>query len=114
VWFYAVENNRLGPVTEEQLRGLFAAGRANARTLVWRDGMGDWTPLYKIPELSGLLSAGASGPCVHLQGGLLGGAAADELAGLPPLELLQLSPDTLAFGQSLSVGLSALTPVSHL
>lgn len=107
-WFYAVENTRLGPVTEEQLRGLFAAGRANARTLVWRDGMDDWTPLYKIPELSGLLSAGASGPCAHLHGGLLGRAAADELAGLPPLELPQLSPDTLAFGQSFSVGLSAL------
>ena len=44
-WYYAENNAQAGPVSEEELRGLVAAGRINAGTLVWKAGMDNWTAL---------------------------------------------------------------------
>ena len=43
-WYYAQDGNRQGPVPEDRLRELAAAGRLRADDLVWQDGMADWTP----------------------------------------------------------------------
>lgn len=47
-WFAAIDGEPRGPFTEETLRerGL------SADTLVWRDGMPDWTPIAQVPELN--------------------------------------------------------------
>src|SRR5215471_10889244 len=44
-WFYAINGQQHGPVSEEQLDALIAAGTVTATTLVWREGMAGWQPL---------------------------------------------------------------------
>jgi len=47
-YFYADGDQQKGPVDLEQLK---TAG-ISPDTLVWRDGMGDWQPAGKVPELA--------------------------------------------------------------
>ena len=41
-WYYAVDQQRLGPVSEQELARLAAAGSIGADTLVWREGLSNW------------------------------------------------------------------------
>ena len=41
-WFYAKDDQRLGPVSEQELKGLATDGKLKPSDLVWRDGMPDW------------------------------------------------------------------------
>ncbi|MFT3831452.1 MAG: RDD family protein [Opitutaceae bacterium] len=43
-WYYAVSNQRLGPVSEEEFGALVINGTITPSTLVWRQGMNDWLP----------------------------------------------------------------------
>lgn len=49
-WFYARENKRHGPVPPETIAHLYQAGVLDRATLLWRDGMVNWTPLEHVPE----------------------------------------------------------------
>ena len=52
-WHYVENGQQAGPVTEEQLQQLFQSGRINADTLVWREGMPDWTTYHQaVPQPS--------------------------------------------------------------
>ena len=44
-WHYAINDQQLGPVSDEQLEQLLSSGQINSDTLVWREGMADWQPL---------------------------------------------------------------------
>lgn len=44
-WYYALNGTQQGPVPEEQLAQLAAAGTINAATLVWREGLPEWQAL---------------------------------------------------------------------
>jgi hypothetical protein len=44
-WYYAIGNERQGPVDDATLDRLIAAGTVTPDTLVWRAGMADWQPL---------------------------------------------------------------------
>jgi uncharacterized RDD family membrane protein YckC len=65
-WYYAENNTQAGPVSEEQLRELVAAGRVQAATLVWKAGMDAWTPLANaVPGLAaGAPAAAVASPPV--------------------------------------------------
>ena len=52
-WFYARGQERLGPVTADTIRHLMHAKAIARDTLVWRDGMTDWTPAAKTDEFRG-------------------------------------------------------------
>lgn len=52
-WYYGSPAGQTGPVEEQEIRALIAAGTIVPETLLWRDGMKDWTPLQAVPELSG-------------------------------------------------------------
>lgn len=41
-WYYTEGDRRVGPVTEEEFRGLVASGTVADSTLVWQSGMADW------------------------------------------------------------------------
>ncbi len=56
-WYYAVGQERQGPVSQESLSELLAAGTVTAGTYIWRDGMDDWAALGEIEELKGLTSS---------------------------------------------------------
>jgi uncharacterized RDD family membrane protein YckC len=43
-WYYVQQGKQAGPVTEEQLDDMVRSGRMAADTLVWREGMAEWTP----------------------------------------------------------------------
>jgi len=44
-WYYALGNERQGPVDDAELDRLIASGTITNDTLVWRAGMADWQPL---------------------------------------------------------------------
>lgn len=44
-WYYAQGDQRQGPISEQELDTLIAAGTVTDNTLVWREGMADWLPL---------------------------------------------------------------------
>ena len=58
-WYYAVNDQQRGPVTQDRLAGMIAAGQIAPTDLVWTDGMGTWAPAAQVP---GLVPAGVAGP----------------------------------------------------
>jgi len=47
-WFYALNGQQAGPVSDSQLEELLRAGTINNTTLVWRDGLPEWQPLHQV------------------------------------------------------------------
>ncbi len=43
-WFVESDGAPLGPITLRELRDRLSDGRSAATSLVWREGMADWTP----------------------------------------------------------------------
>jgi hypothetical protein len=43
-WYYAVGEDRKGPLNEEEFQSLVRQGVITAQTLVWREGMANWQP----------------------------------------------------------------------
>lgn len=52
-WYYAIERQRLGPVTEAEMRALVAGGTVTATTPVWNASMDQWGSA----EAAGLVTA---------------------------------------------------------
>lgn len=55
-WFYAKGRNRLGPVTESELRSMLATGRVTGSELLWNDKLEDWIPASQLPQFASLTS----------------------------------------------------------
>lgn len=53
-WYYGENGQRMGPISEADLGGLIAAGRIGMATLIWREGMTQWTPLGLVSAQGGL------------------------------------------------------------
>lgn len=47
-WYYAVNHERHGPVSEDEIRRLARNGVIRKDTLVWRTGMDNWRPFKEI------------------------------------------------------------------
>jgi uncharacterized RDD family membrane protein YckC len=58
-WYYAQNNQQLGPVTLAALRSMVANGQVGAADLVWTQGMAQWTPARSVPEVGSVLLGGA-------------------------------------------------------
>ena len=43
-WYYAVGEERKGPVSEEEFQRLVQQGVISSQTLIWRDGLANWQP----------------------------------------------------------------------
>jgi len=43
-WYYAADNEQKGPINESELKANLAANKLPADTLVWKEGMDNWTP----------------------------------------------------------------------
>jgi uncharacterized RDD family membrane protein YckC len=50
-WYYVSQGQRVGPVGEEELRRVVAAGQLYGTDLVWREGMAQWVPVAQVAEL---------------------------------------------------------------
>ncbi|EDY20063.1 hypothetical protein CfE428DRAFT_2652 [Chthoniobacter flavus Ellin428] len=44
-WYYALGDQRQGPVSDSELDALIASGKINENTLIWKEGMANWQPL---------------------------------------------------------------------
>lgn len=53
-WYYGIAENRLGPVSVQQLQQLVASGQIGPQTLVWSDGMPQWVPANTLPFLTAM------------------------------------------------------------
>lgn len=61
-YFYAVNGAQQGPVSFEQLQALFAGRTINRDTLVWKQGMANWTSLKDVEELKSFLGGNTPPP----------------------------------------------------
>ncbi|MCB0457729.1 MAG: DUF4339 domain-containing protein, partial [Flavobacteriaceae bacterium] len=61
-YFYAVNGQQAGPVTMEQLSALFANRTINKDTLIWKQGMANWTALKDVEELKAFLGGNTPPP----------------------------------------------------
>lgn len=52
IWHYAVNGDKLGPVSTEELRQQIESGILPADTKVWSEGMPDWREASSLPQLS--------------------------------------------------------------
>ncbi len=50
-WHYLVNGQQFGPVSQDDLRQLVAAGELTMSDLVWSESMADWQPLGSLPQL---------------------------------------------------------------
>src|SRR6185436_19461131 len=53
-WFAAFGGQQSGPFDASALQGHATGGRLTRETLVWRNGMANWTPAGQVQELAGL------------------------------------------------------------
>ncbi len=60
-WYYAVGDERVGPVSESDIRDLIEAGTISPDTLVWNSGLSDWTAVGEV-EIFSIVSAPAPVP----------------------------------------------------
>jgi uncharacterized RDD family membrane protein YckC len=60
-WYYAQNNQQLGPVTLAALRSMVANGQVGAGDLVWTQGMAQWLPARSVPEIGSILLGGGGG-----------------------------------------------------
>ena len=54
MWYYEQNSNRIGPVDEVTMRSLIANRTISIDTLVWTNGMANWTPLQQTQLAAGL------------------------------------------------------------
>ena len=47
-WYYAENNQSIGPLSEEQFEGAVQAGNVAGETLVWHEGMDDWVSYQSL------------------------------------------------------------------
>jgi membrane protease subunit (stomatin/prohibitin family) len=57
-WYAAINNQQAGPFSETELRQLAGQGQITPESLVWKQGLPDWTAAKNLPELSGIFRAG--------------------------------------------------------
>lgn len=62
MYHYALNGTQMGPVPFEKLKELFANRTINKDSLVWKQGMGNWTALQEIEELKVFLGGNTPPP----------------------------------------------------
>ena len=55
-WFYSINGQQVGPVSETDFDSLIAAGVLRADTLVWKEGMQSWQPLTAVRPVGNAVS----------------------------------------------------------
>jgi uncharacterized protein (TIGR00266 family) len=62
-WYMAVGGHQVGPVSEDEIRQNLANGTIDASTLLFAEGMRDWTAVRDVPEFrAGAAGTGAGAP----------------------------------------------------
>ncbi|MGB0578266.1 MAG: DUF2523 family protein [Limisphaerales bacterium] len=48
-WYYAINNEQKGPISEEEFQQLVRAGKISQQTLVWQENLPNWVPYKDSP-----------------------------------------------------------------
>lgn len=56
-WYAEQDGARVGPMPRDQLATMVTSGQVTPSTLVWREGMSQWTQASAVPELGDLLKS---------------------------------------------------------
>jgi membrane protease subunit (stomatin/prohibitin family) len=56
-WYAAINNQQVGPLDEAGLQQKVSAGQITRSTLIWKNGMAQWTPAEKVMELGNLFAS---------------------------------------------------------
>ena len=68
-WYYAENNQQVGPISEQEFQSLVNSGRITAETLVWREGWADWQEAGSVfPQLQPAMSSTPEAPPVATSG----------------------------------------------
>ena len=59
-WHVAVGDEEVGPVPEEEVRAMFAAGDIDGDSQVWRDGLEDWMPVSEVDVFADMIGGAAA------------------------------------------------------
>jgi len=59
MWYYSKNGAQLGPIGPAEMESKLKAGEVAPTDLVWKEGMADWLPAGKVPELQAILSPSA-------------------------------------------------------
>ncbi|HYR59012.1 MAG TPA: GYF domain-containing protein [Chthoniobacteraceae bacterium] len=59
-WHYESNGQSRGPVSDEEIARLLAAGTINEKTLLWREGLAAWTPLGEVWSAQGAAAPSAA------------------------------------------------------
>ena len=57
IWFLAVGDENVGPLTADELRGYFERGEMDGASLVWQEEMPDWEHASQVPALESLFNS---------------------------------------------------------
>lgn len=49
-WYYALNDQQIGPVSDDDFKNLVANGTIQPTTRIWREGMADWQPLSQVSD----------------------------------------------------------------
>ncbi|WP_108802733.1 SPFH domain-containing protein [Aquimarina sp. Aq107] len=61
-YFYAINGQQAGPVSFDQLKSLFANRTVNKDSLVWKQGMANWSAIKDVEELKSFLGGNTPPP----------------------------------------------------
>jgi hypothetical protein len=56
MWYYEKNGSQLGPTETSELRPLFERGELHGGSLIWREGMPDWSPASQVDEFKDLVA----------------------------------------------------------
>lgn len=89
-WYYAINGDRHGPVSNEELARLVAAGTVTGETLVWRQGLAQWQPWSQLAPSTPLPDVASMPPP------LTGAPAAPST---PPLRPVAVAPAAVDYAE---------------
>ena len=65
-WYIRGEHNQpAGPFTAEQIIQFWRAGRLDANTICWREGMSQWLPLIQVESFTSAVAVTMRPPALH-------------------------------------------------
>jgi len=96
-WYYAANNEQKGPVNESELKANLASHKLPADTLVWKDGMDNWTPANQVAAFTFRAAPTPAKVQPSLEGAATTKAAADNPSSTTPVDLTNImgTPEAL-------------------
>ena len=96
-WYYAANNEQKGPVNESELKANLASNKLPADTLVWKDGMDNWTPANQVSAFTFRAAPTPAKVQPSLEGSATTKAVADNPSSTTPVDLTNImgTPETL-------------------